>query len=193
MAHKAMRARYYWSSMQKDVAFLAQRCDRCQWFWDILRKPVEELTLMIGPWPFAQWGIDIVGSLLRGRRQMRFLVVAIDYFTKWVEDEALAKITERNIQDFTWSSIINWFGILRYQEFCVGLGIKNHYSSPAHPEANGQVEVTNKTLIGTIKKRLEGSKGLWPEELPSVLWAYRTTTRAPTRETPFSLAFGPRQ
>lgn len=69
------------------------------------------------------------------------------------------------------------------------LGIKNHYSSSAHPQANWQVEVTNKTLIGMIKKRLEGSKGLWPKELPGVLWAYRTTARALTGETPFSLAF----
>lgn len=45
-------------------------------------------------------------------------------------------------------------------------------------------------MIGIIKKRFEGSKGLWPEELPSVLWAYCTTVRAPTGETPFSLAFG---
>ena len=70
------------------------------------------------------------------------------------------------------------------------MGIKNHYSSPAHLQANGQVEVTNRSLLKIIKTRLEGEKGVWPEELPSVLWAYRTTARTPIGETPFRLAYG---
>lgn len=56
--------------------------------------------------------------------------------------------------------------------------------------ANGQVEVTNRTLLGIIKKRLDSSKGLWPEELPSILWAYHAMVRTLIGETPFSLAFG---
>ena len=68
-------------------------------------------------------------------------------------------------------------------------GIKNHYSSPAHPQANGQVEVTNRSLLKIIKTRLERAKGIWLDELPSILWAYRTTTRTPTNETPFQLAY----
>ena len=74
-----------------------------------------------------------------------------------------------------------------FKDFCSELGIKNHYSSPAHPQANGQVEVMNQTLLKINKTRLEGAKGIWPDELPSVLWAYRTT---PTRETPFRLTYG---
>ncbi|XP_023894378.2 uncharacterized protein LOC112006333 [Quercus suber] len=77
-----------------------------------------------------------------------------------------------------------------FQDFCSELGIKNHYSSPAHPQANRQVEVTNRSLLRIIKTRLDGAKGIWPDELPSVLWAYQTTTRTPTRETPFRLAYG---
>ena len=77
-----------------------------------------------------------------------------------------------------------------FRDFCSELGIKNHYSSPAHPQANGQVEVTNRTLLKIIKTRLEGAKGIWLDELPSVLWAYWTTARTPTGETPFRLAYG---
>ena len=77
-----------------------------------------------------------------------------------------------------------------FRDFYTKLDIKNHYSSPAHPQANGQVEVTNRTLLKIIKTRLEGAKGIWPDELPSVLWAYRTTTRTPTGETPFRLTYG---
>ena len=61
---------------------------------------------------------------------------------------------------------------------------------PAHPQANGQVEVTNQSLLKIIKTQLEGAKGIWLDELPSVLWAYQTTARTPTGETPFRLAYG---
>ena len=77
-----------------------------------------------------------------------------------------------------------------FRDFCLQLGIKNHYSSSAHPQANGQVEVTNWSLLKIIKTQLEGANGIWSDNLPSVLWAYRTTIRTPTRETPFWLAYG---
>ena len=137
-----------------------------------------------------------MGPLPVGRRQLKFLVVGIDYFTKWVEAEPLATITEKNVRGFVWRAIICRFGIPRafisdngrqfdnspFREFCEELGIHNHYSSPGHPQANGQVEVTNRSLLKMIKTQLEGAKGLWPEELPNILWAYRTTARTPTGE-----------
>ena len=137
-------------------------------------------------------------------RQLKFLVVGIDYFTKWVKAEALATITKKNIRSFVWRNIICRYRISRvlvsdngkqfdnsmFRDFCAELGIKNHYSSPAHPQANGQVEVTNRSLLKIIKTHLEGAKGIWLDELPSILWAYRTTARTPTGETPFRLAYG---
>ena len=70
------------------------------------------------------------------------------------------------------------------------LGIKNHYDSLRHPQANGKMEVTNRSLLKIIKNRLERVKGAWPEEPPNVIWAYRTTTRVPIGKTPFRLRFG---
>ena len=118
-------------------------------------------------------------------RQLKFLVVGIDYFTKWVEAKTLATIIEKNVRGFVWRCIICRFGIPRvlvsdnrkqfdndsFWDFCSQLGIRNHYSSPAHPQANGQVEVTNRSLLKIIKTQLEGAKGIWPEELSSILWA----------------------
>ena len=140
-----------------------------------------------------------MGSFPIGVRQLKFLVVGIDYFTKWVEAEALATITEKNIRSFVWRNIICRFGIPRilvsdnnkqfdnsaFRGFCSELGIKNHYSSSAHPQSNGQVEVTNQSLLKIIKTQLKGAKGIWPDKLPSILWAYQTIVRTPTRETPF--------
>uniref|UniRef100_A0A2N9HHU0 Uncharacterized protein n=1 Tax=Fagus sylvatica TaxID=28930 RepID=A0A2N9HHU0_FAGSY len=204
LQRKIVRAGYYWPSMKADAYQFVQRCDKCQRFANHLHSPPAVLVPMTAPWPFAQWGLDIMGPLPIGRRQLKFLVVAIDYFTKWVEAEPLATITERNIQNFVWKAVICRFGIPRvlvsdngkqfdnprFRQFSQELGIHNHYSSPGHPQANGQVEVTNRSLLKLIKTRLEGAKGLWPEELPSILWAYRTTVRIPTGETPFRMTFG---
>ena len=121
-----------------------------------------------------------------------------------METEALATIIEKNIRSFVWRNIICLYRIPRvlisdnekqfdnsaFRDFYSELGIKNHYSSPTHPYVNGQVEVTNRYLLKIIKTQLEGAKGIWPDKLPSVLWAYRTTARTPTGETPFQLAYG---
>jgi len=64
------------------------------------KKPSEELTPMTTPWPFAQWGLDIMGPFPITVRQLKFLIVGSDYFTKWVEVEALATITEKNVRNF---------------------------------------------------------------------------------------------
>ena len=112
-------------------------------------------------------------------------------------------ITEAEVQNFVWKNIVCRFEIPKtiisdngrqfdsheFRLFCTNLGIKNKYSSPEHPQANGQTEVTNRTLLKIIKTRLVEAKGAWPEESPSVLWAYRTTARMPTGETPFNLTY----
>nr|XP_023871127.1 uncharacterized protein LOC111983702 [Quercus suber] len=69
------------------------------------------------------------------------------------------------------------------------LGFKNHYLSPAHPQANEQVEVMNRSLLKIIKTQLKGAKGIWPDKVPNVLRAYRMTARMPIGETPFQLAY----
>ncbi|KAL5552844.1 hypothetical protein UlMin_040245 [Ulmus minor] len=189
LAHRILRQGYYWPTIQTDSLDFVRKCDKCQ---------------LTSPWPFAKWGIDLIGPLPTARGQLKYAVVAIDYYTKWVEAEALAKITEQNVTTFIWKNIICRFGVPRelvsdhgtqfenekLQSICDRLGIKKVFSSPAHPKSNGQVEVVNKTIKQTLKKKLEKSKGAWVDELPLVLWSYRTSFQATTGETPFSLAYG---
>ncbi|XP_073273264.1 uncharacterized protein [Primulina huaijiensis] len=111
--------------------------------------------------PFDQWGLDIVGLFPIARAQKKFLLVAVDYFSQWVEVEPLAKITEEEVMKFLWKSI-----------------------------ANGQTEVTNRIIVQALKARLHGKGKDWVEELQSILWAYRTTPRSSTQETPYSLVYG---
>ena len=86
--------------MQKDVQTYVKTYDKCQRFNNIIRQSFEELTPMTASWPFTQWGLDIMGPFPVAVRQLKFLIVGIDYFTKWVEAEALATITEKNVQSF---------------------------------------------------------------------------------------------
>ena len=128
----------------------------------------------------------------------------MDYFTKWVEAEALANIRDVDVKIFVWKNIVTKFRVpeslvfdngLQFEskafcKFCSSLGIKNKYSTLTYPLSNGQAEATNKVIVSGLKKRLKGTKGKWIEELPNILWAYRTTPRRSMGETLYSLTYG---
>ncbi|KAL0453731.1 UNVERIFIED_CONTAM: hypothetical protein Slati_1351200 [Sesamum latifolium] len=94
LANKALRAGYFWPTMKQDAIRLVSKCKRCQKHSSLIHQPAEPLTTMLSPCPFRQWGIDIVGPFPLAAGQRKFLLVAVDYFTKWVEAEPLARITE---------------------------------------------------------------------------------------------------
>ena len=97
--------------MKKDVLDKTQKCDKCQRFAQILHQPLVSLVSILVPWPFAKWGIYIISALPIARAQMKFAIVAIDYFTKWVEVSPIAKISKEKVCDFVWKSIIFRFEI----------------------------------------------------------------------------------
>ncbi|XP_075665399.1 uncharacterized protein LOC142635070 [Castanea sativa] len=82
LVHKIVRAGYYWLIIQADAKAYVKVCDHCQRFSNVPRQSSEYLTPMMGPWPFAQWGLDILGPFPLGTKQRKFLVVEIEYFTK---------------------------------------------------------------------------------------------------------------
>ncbi|KAI5338538.1 hypothetical protein L3X38_017809 [Prunus dulcis] len=105
LAHKAIRQGYFWPSLHTDAQAFTQKCDKCQRFANIPQLPAEPLTAMVSPWPFAQWGLDLIGPMPEGKGQVKYAVVAVDYFTKWAEAEALATITAARIESFVWQNI----------------------------------------------------------------------------------------
>nr|KYP48028.1 Transposon Ty3-I Gag-Pol polyprotein [Cajanus cajan] len=127
--------------------------------------------------------MDILEPFPPAKGQLKFLLVAIDYFTKWIEACPLAKITTENVQRFTWRSIVCRFGIPHtlvidndrqfiaqgFEDFLRELGIKHLSTSVEHPQTNGQAEATNKVILGELKKPLGNAKGQWADELPSIL------------------------
>ena len=134
----------------------------------------------------------------------KYLLVGTDYFTKWVDVEPLANIRDADAKRFVWKNIVTQFGVPHvlisdnglqfdskmFRRYCGELGITNRYSTPAYPQGNGQAEAVNKVIVNGLKKRLDDAKGKWVEELPHVLWTYKTTPCRSTRETPFSMTYG---
>ncbi|KAL0461124.1 UNVERIFIED_CONTAM: hypothetical protein Slati_0739600 [Sesamum latifolium] len=94
LAKKALQAGYFWPTMKRDAKQLVDKCERCQKHSSLIHQPAELLTTMLSPCPFSQWEIDIVGPCPLTPGQRKFLVVATDYFTKWVEAKSLACITK---------------------------------------------------------------------------------------------------
>ena len=201
---RALTQGYWWPNMQKEAQEYVKKCDQCQRYAPNIHQPGGVLNPLSSPWPFAQWGLDIVGPFPKAIGNKKYLLVGTDYFTKWVEAEPLANIRDVDVKKFVWKNIVTRFGIPRalvsdnglqfdskaFRKYCSELGIKNRYSTPAYPQSNGQAEAVNKVIVSGLKKRLDDAKAKWVEELPHVLWTYRTTPRRSTGETPFSMTYG---
>nr|GEV79272.1 reverse transcriptase domain-containing protein [Tanacetum cinerariifolium] len=141
------------------------------------KKPPAALTSITAPWPFYKRGIDIAGPFPEGPGKVKFLIVAMDYFTKWIEAKAVATITGGQFSDNP------------FKDWCDKLNITQRFALVKHPQSNGLVERANRNLREGIKARLgEGNKN-WVEELPHVLWAHRTMIKSIHGDTPFSLTY----
>ncbi|KAG7552776.1 Ribonuclease H-like superfamily [Arabidopsis thaliana x Arabidopsis arenosa] len=194
---------FYWPTMISDCKDFAAKCDQCQRHAPSIHQPTELLKVGAAPYPFMRWAMDIVGPL-PASRQKRFMLIMTDYFTKWVEAESYATIRAKDVQNFVWKYIICRHGLpyeiitdngsqfisLTFEDFCASWKIRLNKSTPRYPQGNGQAEATNKTILAGLKKRLDDKKGAWADELDGVLWAYRTTPRSATEQTPFALAYG---
>ncbi|KAK4385515.1 Transposon Tf2-12 polyprotein [Sesamum angolense] len=171
LSWEEFEARILLANNARDAHEVVKHCRACQERANVNHQPAALMRPFESPCSFDQWGIDLVGPLPQAAGQRKFLIVAVDYFTKWVEAKPLAKISEN-------------------EEWCKGLAIKQFFTSVSNPQANGQTKVTNRTILHHLKTRLGTAKGAWVDELPSILWAYRTTPRTTTGETPFSLSYG---
>ncbi|XP_071924814.1 uncharacterized protein [Coffea arabica] len=100
LAKKCLLLGYYWPSVFQDAAALVQKCRACQVHAPLHHQPAREMVPIHSLWPFAQWWIDLVGPFPRAPGRYEHLVVAVDYFTKWMEAEPLATISGRAIQKF---------------------------------------------------------------------------------------------
>ncbi|GKE82481.1 reverse transcriptase domain-containing protein [Tanacetum coccineum] len=176
---KFLRSEYYWPTMHTDARNLIRGCSSCQ-------------------------GIDIAGPFPEGPEKVKFLIVAIDYFTKWIEAKPVATITGAQVKKFVWDNIVCRFGLPGeivsdngkqfrdnpFKDWCENLCICQCFAFVKHPQTNGLVERANKSLGEGIKARLGEKNKKWVEEISHVLWAHHTMIKSSNVETPFSLTYG---
>nr|KYP68951.1 Pol polyprotein [Cajanus cajan] len=148
--------------------------------------------------------MDVIGPIEpKASNGHRFILVAIDYFTKWVEATSCAHVTRKVVVNFVRKNIICCYGIpdkiitnngsnlnnKMMTELCDSFKIQHHNSSPYRPKMNGAVEAANKNIKKIIQKMVVTHKD-WHEMLPYALHGYRTSVRTSTGATPFSLVYG---
>jgi hypothetical protein len=152
-----------------------------------------------------RWGLDLLGPLSPAQGNLKYVVVAVEYFSKWVEAKPLATITSVTVQKFFWQNIVCRFGVPKaitvdngtqfdaeaFKELCEQIGTKIHFALVRHPESNGLVERANDILMtGIMKLIFNQPRGKWPDELFKVVWSHNTTMSRSTGFTPFKLLFG---
>ncbi|VFQ64159.1 unnamed protein product [Cuscuta campestris] len=181
-----------------------ERCRTCQVFYKHPGRPATYYQPTSNVIPFTRWGIDIIGAFPVAQGGKKFVMVAIDYFTKWIEAEAMATITVRQCEKFVWKNIITRFGAPKiivtdngpqfrnpqFSAYLASFGVKHSKASVAYPQGNSQVENANRTIVDGLKKRLGEEGHKWLEALPHTIWAHRVTSRRATGETPFVLTYG---
>jgi Integrase zinc binding domain/Integrase core domain len=200
--YQKIAERYYWPGMKKDVTEYVQTCKICQ--KRSRQKGEAPLNPIVkNPNPLYQVGIDVVGPLPRTLTGYRYIVVAVDHFTKWPEARALTEADAQSIVRFLYEDIICRHGVPTILSSDQGTEFVNEMitaltdvykishikTTTYHPQGNGQVERTNQTLKNILAK-ITPASGDWSHYLPSALSVIRNTRQASTKFSPSELLYG---
>jgi hypothetical protein len=203
-AQKILRAGYFWPSLFNDCIITFQKCHTCQTYNHKIRSHLAPLHLVVSVGPFAKWGIDFMTCHPHLAGGHGYIIVAVDYFTKWVKAMPTFDNIEKTEKLFIFNHIIARFGVpqaiitdhgshfrnFMTSELTEKLGLRHESSTPYYPQANDQVEAINKVLITMLRRMIGIHKTSWHTILFSALWAYRTSVKSTTGFTPFWLVYG---
>jgi hypothetical protein len=199
------RQGFYWPKAASDAVVLVQKCENCQKCARDQKQPSSLTQLIQANWSLQRWGLDLLGLVPPAQGNLRYVVVAVEYFSKWIEAKPLATKTSITVQKLFWQNIVCRFGVLKaitvdngtqfdaktFKEFCDQIGTKIHFASVRHPESNGLVERANDIIMtGIMELIFNQPRGKWPDELIKVVWSHNTTISRSTGFTPFKLLFG---
>src|SRR6266542_474905 len=196
-----LKERYYWLKIKDDIKSYVQTCDQCQ----RREKTTDEneLHLIKVKEPFYQWRINIVRPLTETSRGNKYIIVAIDYFTKYPKARALTNANAKSVANFIYEDIICRHECLRkiisdrglhfnnqvIEKLLERFKIRHNLSTPYHPKTNGLVKRFNKTLCEFLAK-LNEERENWNEYILSTLFAYRMKINKSTQFIPFYLTYG---
>ncbi|KAG7599431.1 Reverse transcriptase domain [Arabidopsis suecica] len=201
---KVLQAGLWWPSMFKDAYGFIAKCDPCQRMGNITRRNEMPQNPILEVEVFDVWGIDFMGPFNPASYGNKYILVAVDYVSKWVEAIASPTNDHKVVLKLFKSIIFPRFGIPKavisdggshfinkvFESLLKKHGVKHKVATPYHPQTSGQVEVSNRQIKAILARVVGVSKRDWSTKLDDTLWAYRTAYKTPIGRTPFQMLYG---
>ncbi|XP_056856781.1 uncharacterized protein LOC130506167 [Raphanus sativus] len=200
---KVLQAGFWWPHMFKDTQDFVSRCDSCQRRGNITKRNEMPQNPILEVEVFDVWGIDFMGPFPSSFGN-KYILVAVDYVSKWVEAIASPTNDSRVVLKMFKSIIFPRFGVPRvvisdggshfinklFESLLKKKGVKHKVATPYHPQTSGQVEISNREIKSILEKIVGTTRKDWSNKLDDALWAYRTAYKTPLGTTPFHLVYG---
>ncbi|GJY25810.1 reverse transcriptase domain-containing protein [Tanacetum coccineum] len=201
-AKKVFDLGFYWTTIYRDALDLVTRCDTCQRQGKVSQRDEMPQNSILVCEIFDVWGIDFIGSFPSSRGN-KYILVAVDYLSKWVETKELPTNDARVVCKFL-KSFFARFGTPcaiisdRGTHFCndqfakvmLKYRVTHRLSIAYHPQTSGQVEVSNRGLKRILERIVGENCASWSDKLDDALWAFRTAYKTPIGFTPYKLVYG---
>ncbi|GJU06992.1 reverse transcriptase domain-containing protein [Tanacetum coccineum] len=201
-ARKVFDSGFFWPTIYKDAHELVKNCNSCQRQGKISQRDEMPQNSIQVCEIFDVWGIDFMGPFPSSKGN-KYILVAVDYLSKWVEAKALPTNDARVVCKFL-KSLFARFGAPRAiisdrgTHFCndqfakvmLKYGVTHRLSTAYHPQTSGQVEVSNRGLKRILERTVGENRTFWSDKLDDALWAFRTAYKTPIGCTPYKLVYG---
>ncbi|GJZ34573.1 reverse transcriptase domain-containing protein [Tanacetum coccineum] len=201
-ARKIFDANFFWPTIYRDAHTMIKSCDTCQRQGKISQRDEMPQNAIQVCEIFDVWGIDFMGPFPSSHGN-KYILVAVDYLSKWVEAKALPTNDARVVVKFL-KSLFARFGTPRAiisdrgTHFCNDqfakvmskYGVTHRLATAYHPQTSGQVEVSNRGLKRILERTVGENRASWSDKLDDALWAFRTAFKTPIGCTPYKLVYG---